>query len=461
MDAPPAAAVGTRAPAVRRLLAKIDLDRAVAFGLLGRIWIAGAGPITAIVIATYFTPEIQGYHYTFSALLALQVLVELGLGTVIIQFSSHEWSRLRVAADGTITGDSAALSRLASIARIAGTWFAIGGGGLTAALIVGGSLFFSTSSTQIAGWAGPWLSLCLVAGTSIFLVPAWAILEGCNQVAALYTFRLVQSVVGSTLLWAAISGGAGLWSASISGAGALVCGVLFVSTKYRNFFRTLLAHRGGAALRWREDMLPMQWRIALSWISGNFIFSMFTPVVFRYDGAATAGQFGMTWAIAGTVMAMGGSWLWPRVPTFGMLIAQRRYEELDRLFWRTVRVVLAVSVVVAAAIWAFVFVLHSVEHPLTQRFAARILSPLPTALLLAGQIAMTASVPFSTYLRAHKREPLLAVSVASGILMGCSTVLIGKYSSVAAITGSYFLLAVLTAPTVIAVWHRCRNEWHA
>ena len=51
--------------------------------------------------------------------MALQAFIELGLGTVITQFVSHEWSRLELDISGGIRGDLAALSRLVSVGRIA------------------------------------------------------------------------------------------------------------------------------------------------------------------------------------------------------------------------------------------------------------------------------------------------------------------------------------------------------
>src|SRR5476651_192970 len=101
------------APVARQLqdlLRRLDIDRAVFFGLLTRVWAVGAGPVTAVAIAARFTPELQGFYYTFATILALRTFVELGLGTVIIQFASHEWSGLALDPSGGIAGDRDALS---------------------------------------------------------------------------------------------------------------------------------------------------------------------------------------------------------------------------------------------------------------------------------------------------------------------------------------------------------------
>src|SRR5262249_18032205 len=141
--------------------------------------------LTALLIAFYFTPIIQGYFYTFANLLALQVLVELGISQVIIQFSSHEWAHLRLTATGHIAGDADAFSRLVSLGRIAGAWYAVLAIIVALGLSVAGSCFFLKSPGSVH-WAGPWLLLSALTGASLVLVPLWAILEGCNFVAEVY-----------------------------------------------------------------------------------------------------------------------------------------------------------------------------------------------------------------------------------------------------------------------------------
>src|SRR5438093_5991508 len=99
------------------LVERGGFDRAVTFALLTRLWQLAAGPISLLFIAHFFTPEAQGFYYTFASLLALQVFFELGLSVIVINVASHEWSNLRLNADGCIEGSPDALSRLTSFGR--------------------------------------------------------------------------------------------------------------------------------------------------------------------------------------------------------------------------------------------------------------------------------------------------------------------------------------------------------
>lgn len=453
---------GTTSPpdmftSLRSFLRFAGVNRAVSLGLLAKFWSVAAGSVTILLIASYFSSDVQGYYYTFSSLLALQVLVELGFGQVIMQFVSHEWARLSVSREGRITGDPEALSRVGSIARIAFRWYL--GGALVAApgLGLAGYLFFVRSADHGIPWQMPWLVLCGLTGIRLAFTPLWSLLEGSNQLTELYTYRFVEGLLMSVSVWIAIVLGADLWALSLSALVSILLTAVFITSKYRHFFGSLLTVSSSAPIDWRSEMWPLQWRIAISFISGYFIFSLFVPIVFHYHGATEAGRVGMTWNIAAILTSIGGTWVAVVAPRFGVLIAAKNYAELDRLL---VRVSVASSVVggvAIACVWAAVVFLNSIGHPL----ANRLLTPIPTGFFLLGAFLMLLTYPYSTYLRAHKKEPLLGTSIASAILIALTTWTTSKYSSVTAVALGYLLVSLIILPIVGLIWKRRRAEWHA
>jgi O-antigen/teichoic acid export membrane protein len=435
----------------------LGIDRAVFFAITGKIWSSCAGLITTLLIAVFFSPEMQGYYYTFNSVLAIQVFAELGLGTVLTYYASHEWANLALDQNGRVTGDADSLSRLTSLGRFALRWYMATGAAMTLVLVVAGLGFFADSGDRFFSWKAPWIALCGVTGLTLWAMPIWALLEGCNQVSNVYAYRLVQFVATGVAAWTAIYLGAGLWAAPISGMAGLLAMTVTIGRRYSRLVRTiLLAQPKGPHLNWRTDILPMQWRIAISWVSGYFTFSLFTPVLFHYQGPIIAGQMGMTWVFVGALMAVASSWIMPKAPRFGILIAQQRYAELDRMFWRMTVVVLCVTAMSAVGIWTLVFLLNQLHHP----FATRLLPPSPTAYLLLGTIVVSALLPMATYLRAHKKEPLLGLSVISGILTGIAVVVLGKYYSAEGVAVGYLAVSATVTPFVALIWHRRRAEWH-
>jgi O-antigen/teichoic acid export membrane protein len=443
---------------LKKLQSFLAADQAVRYSIAGKIWLLASGLLTTLLIAQCFTSELQGYYYTFNAILVVQVFAELGLSSVIVSFASHEWSKLRIDTQGKVVGDDLALSRLISLARFSLGWYWAAGAVVALGLALVGLVFFGAASSRTVDWTWPWLLLCLTAGLTLLFMPIGALLEGCNQVASIYKYRLVQYVATGLVAWLAIGLGGGLWAAPLSGLAGLAVMALLTWRRYGSFIQSvfLAAQPQGEHLNWKADILPMQWRIALSWVGGYFTFALFTPVLFHYHGAVVAGQMGMTWALVSALSTVAASWVAPKTPMFGILVAQKRYGELDRSFWKLETIVVSVVMVGALAMWGGVYMLNWIGHA----YAERLLSPVTTAGLLLGAIVQAASLPMAAYLRAHKKEPLLAISVFSGLATGLLAIVAGRIYSAEGVAASYLAVAVISTPCVALTWSYCRREWH-
>jgi len=73
----------------RRFWKLIGLDRAILFTIGSRGWQTAAGAITMLLIARNLRPVEQGYYYTFSSLVAIQLIFELGFSFVVLQTAAH------------------------------------------------------------------------------------------------------------------------------------------------------------------------------------------------------------------------------------------------------------------------------------------------------------------------------------------------------------------------------------
>jgi hypothetical protein len=443
---------------IRTMLSRLEVDRAVVYGVLTRVWMVMAGPVTILVVASWFSAEVRGYFYTFSSLLGVQVFVELGLSQVIIPFASHEWSRLRLDGSGRIAGHHDAVSRLISIGHITFLWYLVAGLLLAVGLGAGGYVFFSSSPDQGIRWAGPWLLFCAMAGVKLMSLPLFSILEGCNQVARVYGFRLAEAILRHTSLWVAILLGTGLWSAGLSITAINAAAVVFIYLRYRRFFRPFTTRCKGPKLHWKSEMWPMQWKIASSCLAGYFSIYFFTPVLFKYKGSVEAGRMGMTWSLMLALSAVASTWVLAKAPRFGVLIAQKKYEQLDRLMLRTTTAAVIVAAAGALIFFLGIYALNMAGHPL----ADCLLGPVPTAVFLAATVLMQVCYAQSSYLRAHKQEPFLVISVPAGLLIGVLTIVFGRAYGANGMAWAYLAVTGLfIIPAGTLIWLRCRRKWHA
>ncbi|MFC1511039.1 hypothetical protein ACFL5U_01470 [Candidatus Margulisiibacteriota bacterium] len=443
---------------IRRLLDWATIDRVVVFGMITKGWEILAGPLTLILIALHFSPEIQGYYYTFGSILTLQVFTELGLGFVIIQFASHEWAKLSLDKSGRVAGDGQALSRLASLLKSSLYWYVAAGCLLTVGLGLGGFMFFTRSPDIGINWMSPWFALCLLAGINLWFTPIWSILEGCNQLREVYFFRLMRGISYSISIWLAMILGAGLWTIAIAFAVRIILGLIFLWHKYWRFLRQLFSLTINSFINWQKEIWPMQWRIALSWISGGFFAnSLFVPVLFYYYGPVLAGKMGMTWSIVNMISALAMVLVIPKAPRFGVLIAQKKYNILDRLFYRILIVSFGLTSMGALGIMALIFLLQALNHP----FSLRMLDPLPTGLFLLGIVLFELVRPQAMYLHAHKQEPFLGLTIGKGVLVASVVLILGSRYGVTAMALGYLAVAAFfVLPVATIIWYRCRKKWH-
>jgi len=255
---------------LRRGLKRAEVDRAVFFALLQRVRLVLAGPFTIVLIARCLTPQIQGFYYTFASLLALQSCFELGFFNVIISVASHEWSHLKLNADGDIEGDEAALSRLISLGRLIFKWYAVASILFVVSASIIGCVFFSLSDYPNVRWWGPWLVAVGLTGLLFWTLPFNSLLEGCNQVSAVNQFRLIQATAGCLVLWASLFLGWGLWAVVATVGTRFVCDLYLLLVRYHRFFKPFFRRPIGLRMCWRTEIWPMQWRLALSGMSNYF-----------------------------------------------------------------------------------------------------------------------------------------------------------------------------------------------
>lgn len=438
----------------------LGIDRAVAYTLFYRGWQLIAGVGTVLLIAHSLTPIQQGYYYTFGSVLSLQIFFELGLTYVVIQFVSHERAHLNWTPLCMLEGDLTAKARLSSLIRLTLKWYAIASGLLVFILIPAGLFFFgrSADSASAGFWQIPWVWLVVTTAGTLLLSPFFAVLEGSGLISEVARFRLGQDLVSYPVLWVALFIGAGLLSIPLFQSVRIVASAGWLCIRQRAFLLDQIKFRiPNIAIHWWHEVWPMQWKIALSWMSGFFIFQLFNPILFAYFGAVVAGQMGMTLTLTGTLCTVAMSWISTKAPIFGQLIARKEYEALDRLFIRTLLQATIVAVIGGVLLWSTAVILYMSQILYSQR----ILSPLPFALLTIVAVLNVVGLSQAAYLRAHKKEPLLLNSIVIGALTAISTYFLGRaYGAMGMVVGYFLLAGFLGLGWTTWIFITKRHEWH-
>jgi hypothetical protein len=437
-------------------------DRAMAAGMLLRIWTTGAGVASILVISHFLSPTDQGIYYTFNSLLQLQLIVDMGLGGILMTFASHEWAHIKFDKNYVPFGESTAISRLSSLARFSFIWFFIAG--ILFFLILNGAGFLVFSGSKVPegiNWFPPWFALAAFTAADLVCLPAWSLTEGAGQIGALSMIRLLRAMTVSVVLWAAMLAGAGLWSQPLAAGVAFMVGQAVLFGRYKNYYLYFLRKPNGPVVSWRSEILHLQSRIAVSWFSGLLWFSLFVPVLVHYVDAASAGRMGMTWAAAGAIGTIGGVWAQITMPKYGVLIARRDWAALDGLAHKVMLSSIGLCVLSGMALLTALRLIDWFRPILLLPLLDRLLSWNDVALLIVATTIQQIVINRASYLRAHKHEPIMWTSLIGGLLVATGTLTFGRYYGATAMIWTYFLaVAGFAFPTTEFIYRQCRKKWH-
>lgn len=442
------------------LRTKVGIDKPIAFTVMARIWAGVAGIVTLVLIARFLTPAEQGYYYTFGSLVALQIVFELGFSFVIQQMASHESAHLTISADEEIQGDLVPRARLASVLQKAVRWYSSAAVLLAGFLIVAGIYFFASHKQPgiSVHWRAPWCVTAIAAAITFQLDPVLSFMEGCGYVANVARVRLAQAACGNLLAWTGLISHHGLFTPALMITGNVCVSSVWLYRR-RKLLLGLLRYKPGAhGIRWGREVWHFQWRIAVSWLCGYFIFQLYNPVLFAYKGAAVAGQMGMSLSVCAALQSVSVSWINTKTPRFGAFIARREYAELDNLFFRALKQSFSVCTAGALVAW-FTDLYLNWAH---LRLAHRILDPISFGILLLTVMLNNVINAEALYLRAHKQEKFLALSIAGAVLVGCSTYFLGKtYGPLGIALGSLAVGLMMGFPLGTWTFLKYRRLWHA
>ena len=450
---------------LRSIANKLGVDKAIAYSSGARIVQAFTGVGSIFFISTFLTGVEQGFYYTFGSILALQLFFELGLTGIMTQYVAHEASHLTLDKNREYQGDEKYKSRLASLVRFCVKWYSILAVIVSLFLLVFGFFYFTKygeSQGEVVSWKIPWVIITIATAIQLFQSPFTSILNGHGFVKEISKISFWQQLILPTVSWLGLVLGLKLY---VSGIGYLVSVIIwFLFIKKQNLLPVLLnllKVKITESVRYIQEIFPYQWKIALSWISGYFIFQLFNPVLFATEGAVVAGQMGMTLTALNAIQAFSMSWLNTKIPAYSGLIAQKNYEALDTLFIKTLKQMVTICGVLLVSFFTFVFLLRKLQIGINGNLLAdRFLDYTPMIFMMIPVFLQQFTNSWATYLRCHKKEPFLANSLVNGTFCLLSTFFLGRFYGLYGIVIGYCSIQVLLFPWGYYLYYSNKKNWH-
>lgn len=442
---------------------KLGIDKAIVFTSSSSILSAFGSVISVFFVVKFLTGIEQGFYYTFGSIVAIQVFFELGLNGIISQYVAHEVSNLQWENENILKGESKFLSRLSSLLHFSAKWYIIFATILLITLIAIGLIYFNrydTSSSSVS-WATPWILLAIGTGINLILSPIVAFIQGLGKVAEIAKIQLIILIFKLNVVWLGLIFGTKLYVLGMSSLMGAFILIILIFIKYRKLLKNIWGIVIVEKVHYRKEIFPFQWKIAMSWISGYFIFQLFNPVLFATEGAVVAGQMGMTLAALNGILSLSLAWIGTKAPLFSGLIAQQEYSQLDSIFNKTLKQSALINFSALFIMTIVIFLIRSFNIEFSGKLLGnRFLNYLPMFLMMLPIFLNHFTSSWATYLRCHKKEPFLIISITGGGLCLLSTVILGKYFGVIGVTLGYCIITISLFLWGFYIFKTKKIEWH-
>ncbi|MBO1550552.1 polysaccharide biosynthesis protein [Yersinia pseudotuberculosis] len=431
-----------------------SIDYHIGITLLLRLWTIVAGGILILLVPIFFTENEQGYYFTFASLISLQVFFELGFNYVIVQMVGHEMAYIKINKYKQLEGQPSSISRVYSLIALLKKWYLVISLLFLIIVFISGFYFFKINGPlDIYIWLPAWSILVVFSSVNLFVSPQLAVLEGMGFVGQVAMIRLYQSLIGYILFFILISSGGGLLAVSIISGSSAFISLMFITVKYKNILYRK-NHIYSDRISWRKEIFPFQWKIALSWMSGYFIFQLFNPILFVHQGAIEAGRVGLTLQIFSTMLALSMSWITAKSPVMARLIAENNRVELNKLFFSLIIKSGILNIIMSFLFLLFIYVFRLYDFNIVTRVA-----DISVILVLCFTSIINHLVfSMAIYMRAHKEEPMLWNSITVGIIIIPLIYLFSKISSFLTIFSYFMVMVVVCLPWCYVIFKKYYNR---
>jgi O-antigen/teichoic acid export membrane protein len=436
---------------VKKVNYLIGLNKDILWSIYNKFLTIIKGPLTVFFIVKFLEQKEQGFWYTFISLGALSVFAELGFTSIITQFVSHEYAKLKKVEDKV---DFTGLNSDKFFSLI---WFSVRLYMFTIPIaiiimIVIGWIYFKEEELNIIY---PWIVFSIVGGMTLLLSLFQAIYKGLDKVKLVEQNILLGSLVigiGNILF---LSLNFKLW-ALVLGNGIAIFFMLHNLYKIDiEFWKLVYKNRYNRTYQWSNEILNLQWKYAVSWASGYFIFNMIIPFLFKYEGKIIAGQYGITFAIISASISLSQAWVTTKIPRFNILVAKKEIAELDKIFKSSFINALSIQILISTLLILLFFILIKFRI-----FPDRFLGLNYIIILLVIQIPIQIVNILAIYLRSYKEEPYMIYSVLNAVLL-----VFGMFAVLKEYDLNYFLIYLLIVyffillPYALIIFYRKKRSF--
>lgn len=412
------------------------------------------GPIVMLLIPMFLTEVEQGYWYTIGSLSALSTFADLGFGTLVGQFSAHEFSKLRFDKSLRYEGEKNDIERISSLYKYVLKW-ALCVCLVAYPLIMGVGIAVLNTHGDMSSWIIPWIIYMLAGGLSFIVRISLSFFEGCNLISKIQTNYCIGAIALTGVTIGMLIGKCGLYALAIPAVISFIINFILMFIVFRHAIIQLLKTKIVHNYHWGRNFLALIWRYAISWASGYFIFQIYTPLAFMVYDPVMAGKVGITMTLIQACFYIANTFNAMFIPKVNISIANREWGTAESLCKKGLLLSMPLYIL-GATIIMLALGLGQGKIALFDRF-------LPASIAVVLVVAWFFQMPINviaTYGRAHKQEPFLGMSVFNALFTMGSTVLIVFTLPINYLFMGFALSNIVSVFIFVAMYFKQKDKWH-
>ncbi len=391
------------------------------------------GPVT-IILLPYFVNDIQlSFWFTFTSLVSLISLFDLGFSTLAVQIISDEFSKNEINGKRILFKTNSEQFFYGSLYIIFIHTLKIFILSFILVFSIGFTIFYLRSFTQFSVWFIPWLLFSFASSFNLFITILLSVFEGMRQLFFAQLIKLINNFVHYITLFLFLSLKLLLLGIVFSYVITTMLVLILTIFFYHKFlsFKKIVAYKNTNTSKkiLFSNLLP---RYSLSWFSGFVIFNSFSILAFLFFDSSFTSSFGITFTLFSSVSSFSLFWVHLSVPHMVRLRKYSKFYGMSLQFKKNL--VLSLFTYGAGTLAAIIFIfLYSYF------FSYRFSSWLVILFLIIGWFFQIIVSNYATYLRSFLEELLTIPSLITAIIIFLITLLVAYLGSNEFFTLGFFI----------------------
>ena len=382
----------------------LNIDEKILLFLSSKAFSYISYPITLGLIINYMTPAEQGYYYTFFTLLSFSMFLELGLGVILTNFASHEFSNLKWE-NNLLIGNKDSIKRSNMLIKKTMQWFTIVAFVFFILMSFIGNFFFKENNS--INYFNAWVFFIGVFSPGLIFSPILSILQGFGKIKEVQKVIFFQVFLSIIAFWIGLLINLSIYALVLQFAVQNLISFIYILFNYHKLIRRSIFETS-EMLSWKNEILPLQLKTGFTWLISYLGINLLIPFSFKIFGAETAGQLGMSFRIAEITSVVCLAWTNTRVPLMGNLIANNYKDKFFNFYYRTLKSIILIGFLTTIAIFLAFNVLDYFSY---NKFLERVLKLEYIILLSISYYMFAISNYLAMTIRSFKDEKMIFPNV--------------------------------------------------